>query len=205
VVLGVQRSRTRGLAAVLAWPFVVMRVPPNLLTLSALAPALVASYFAWQADWLLAFLWGLAAGLMDMIDGAVARTTKRVTAFGGYLDSLVDRYSDGLILLGIGLGLARTDAWLAVALGVVGTFGVSYARARSYQDVRMPAEDWNQLMERGERLILLALGLLGQWLADEFDRAWDILFWVLVIYAIGTNLTVVQRALRVKKRMDANR
>jgi phosphatidylglycerophosphate synthase len=199
MVLGTQRERTRRLTDTLARPFVWLRIPPNALTVVTLVPALAAAWLVWHHDWFLALAVGVLTACIDFLDGAVARATDRVSRFGGFLDSLIDRYVDGLFLFALGLALDRTLGWIAVAAALIGTYGISYARARALQaEPAIPAETWNQVMERPERLIMLGLGVFGQGMAEAFGYGWDVLFWTVVVYAAATNATVLQRALKAR-------
>jgi len=109
-------------------------------------------------------LWGgigvLVAGLMDTFDGALARHTGRVSRFGAVLDSTLDRFSEGVVLLGIIFALARDGSeWGAVLAGVtlVLSFSVSYIRARAEGMGVECTEGW---FTRTERVIVIALGLI---------------------------------------------
>lgn len=158
------------------------RVRPNSLTVLGLALSALAA-FAFTANRVRpGALLLLAAGALDILDGALARVSGRVTPFGAFLDSVLDRYSDlivlvGLVLLFVRLG-RRSDLLLTLA-ALVGSIMVSYTRARAES---IGAECGVGLMERGERLICLIVGGL----ADLMTPA----LWLL---AIGTNLTALQR------------
>ncbi len=206
MVLGVERGKTRRFTDAVAAPFIWLRIPPNAVTLFTVVPAVATAWLLYEHAYGWALLAGALTGASDFIDGAVARAHDRTTAFGGFLDSLVDRYVDAIFLFGIGFALDTRMAWLAVGLGIVGTFGISYARARAHQErADLPSDAWRQLLERPERILLLALGLAGQWVADAAGYAWDVLFWTLVVYAVAVNLTVITRAWTVRRLIRENR
>lgn len=206
MVLGVERGTTRRFTEAVAAPFVWLRIPPNAVTLFTIVPAVATAWLLYQHEYGWALLAGTVTAASDFVDGAVARAHDRTTAFGGFLDSLVDRYVDAIFLFGIGFALDTRMAWLVVGVGLVGTFGTSYARARAYQDrADVPPATWAQMLERPERIILLALGVAGQWAADAAGYAWDVLFWTLVVYALGVNLTVLVRAAKVHALLRENR
>ncbi len=96
----------------------------------------------------------LISGLMDMLDGALARNTTKITEFGGFLDSVFDRYVDTAIF--ISLGIYGVD-WLIVALALSGALLVSYTRARAESVISKCDVG---VAERGERLIIIVIGLL---------------------------------------------
>jgi len=136
------------------------------------------------------------AGLFDFFDGSLARLANRVSAFGAFLDSVVDRYSDLVVLVGAVLYYERqADATgvLLTLITLVGTVMVSYTKARA-QSVGLNCEIG--LMERPERLIVQIAG-----------AAFNLLTPAMVVLAVLTNLTAVQRILHTRRtsREDALR
>lgn len=128
----------------------------------------------------------LFAGLFDMLDGAVARVSQRVTVFGGFLDSTLDRYSEAVVFLGLLLWYARegrtTEVVLVYAV-IVGSVMVSYTRARA-EGLGLRCEvGW---LQRPERIALLGAGLILGLVTP-----------VLWLLAVFTNLTTLQRILHV--------
>lgn len=102
----------------------------------------------------------LAASLFDILDGALARATNRVTRFGGVLDSTLDRLAEALVLIALAVLFARDGAVADVAaasLALIGSFLVSYVRARA-EGAGIQCEVG--ILTRAERVVLLALGLL---------------------------------------------
>jgi CDP-diacylglycerol--glycerol-3-phosphate 3-phosphatidyltransferase len=133
----------------------------------------------------------VVAGLFDMLDGALAKITNRMSSFGAFLDSVVDRYSEAVILLGLLLfyysqpnSQGLTEIVLIYAI-LVGSMMISYARARAGA---LHIQNEVGIMARPERIILLALGLLFQTV---------LLLPVLWILAIGTQFTALQRIVYV--------
>jgi CDP-diacylglycerol--glycerol-3-phosphate 3-phosphatidyltransferase len=145
--------------------------------------------------------WFLAAGvclwlfsLTDTLDGALARATDRVSAFGAFLDSVCDRYAEAAIFLGVVWWYQIHADVLGVALAylaVVGSLMVSYARARA-EGIGLQAADvgWFQ---RPERIALLGIGLI----AAQFFEA--VLLFVLAGLAVLTTITVLQRVQHVAR------
>src|SRR5215470_5362456 len=167
-----------------------LRLRPNHLTLIGL----VVSFFAAGA-----FIAGhlrsagmllVLAGLCDLLDGSLARASGQVTAFGAFLDSVIDRYSDLVILLGIVVLFARTPnargALVAMA-GLVGSVMVSYTKARAES---IGIECNVGVMERPERMLCLIAGAL----LDLLEPA----LWVLAILA---NVTALQRIVFTRRAM----
>jgi len=146
------------------------------------------TYWTWRFHILLLILAPLlllASGFCDALDGTLARLYGETTAFGGFLDSLLDRYADAVIFCGIILGGLCDPLWGLVAL--TGSLLVSYARARAEAaGVKMEAVG---IAERAERLIILAI-------ASFLSVAWlEALSLGIIILAVITNLTVLQRVI----------
>jgi archaetidylinositol phosphate synthase len=137
----------------------------------------------------------LFSGIFDILDGGVARAKGRITPFGGVLDSVCDRYSDGLMFLGIIAGavngrlifapILQIDGWLWAGFALIGSFLVSYTRARAESAGCRKLSVG--VAERAERMVILALGALSGFLG-----------WALVLIAIFSHITIIQRVLRAK-------
>lgn len=189
----------------LAAPFIWLRVPPTAVTLLTLLPGFATAWAASEERWLLGFGLGLMAGFMDLIDGAVARRTGRVTAFGGFVDSVVDRVIDLAVLFGIGLGLGDDLGWLLVGLAALGSYGTSYVRARAYEAGAVPKAGWNQFFERGERLIVLGLGFLAQGILvmRSIEPAFTAVHAALGLVGVLATLTMLRRVFLVRRALQA--
>ncbi len=165
-------------------------IRPNAITLAGFLFALIASACIASGRLLLAGILLLFSGILDVLDGAVARNTNTVSPFGGFFDSVLDRYSDLFVMLGILLFFLRIhDSFFVMLAGAtsVGVAAIPYARARAEAE---GISCKNGLMERPERLILLVLGL-----------CFGVLPIVVVILAVLTHVTVVQRVLFVRGAM----
>jgi CDP-diacylglycerol--glycerol-3-phosphate 3-phosphatidyltransferase len=124
----------------------------------------------------------LGAGLCDLIDGPMARNQGRATPFGAFFDSVMDRYSDLIVLFGILLYYTVQGSMSIVVLAsvvLIGTALVPYVRARAESVIEKCAVG---LLERPERIVLLALGAI-----------FDLMVPVLWILAVLTHITVIQR------------
>jgi len=129
------------------------------------------------------------AGLLDILDGAIARGTGRVTRFGGFFDSVLDRYTDLSVMGGILFVYVRhgnTDYAIATFIAVIGTALIPYARARA-EAASLSCK--TGLLERPERLVLLIIGLVFPVL----------LGYIIMVLAVLTHVTVIQRILHVRK------
>jgi len=167
---------------------------PNQVSAIGIAFAMLSAlaYWIWRFHLLLllaAPILLLASGFCDALDGALARIYGETTTFGGFLDSLLDRYADAIVFCGIILGGLCDPFWGLVAL--MGSLLVSYARARAEAaGVKMEAVG---IAERAERLIILAI-------ASFLSITWrEALSWGVIVLAIITNLTVLQRVIYFRR------
>lgn len=132
---------------------------------------------------------------LDALDGAVARAMQRTDQFGGLLDSTLDRYADGFIFGALGYYFAslgqQTNLVLALA-ALLGSYGVSYVRARAGEAGLSVKVGWFSRMERVAIILLMLLIppllLPGLW-----------------ILAVGTNLTTCQRLWFVYRSTSQNK
>ena len=161
---------------------------PNAVTVLSFAAALAAGLLAASGRTTAAGLVFLVSGPLDLLDGALARASGRVTRFGGFLDSFLDRYGEAAVLGGIAWLAAATGrpglALLAV-LALTGAFMVSYARARAEG---LGVECRTGFMTRPERFVLLTLTLLTGRLSVG-----------LALLAVLANLTALHRAWHVRR------
>jgi CDP-diacylglycerol--glycerol-3-phosphate 3-phosphatidyltransferase len=163
---------------------------PNLFTLLGFLASIVASALILKGFWVPAGSAILLSGFFDLLDGVVARKTGQVTVFGGFFDSVLDRYSDLLLMMALlvhylnrgqpGMVVLCSFASLGIAL-------VPYARARA-EAARLSCTVG--VMERAERMILLAIGALFHLMVP-----------VLWILAVLTHVTVLHRIYHVWKQL----
>ena len=160
----------------------MLRVHPNILTLIGLLINVFAMILFANGIFLWAGIVIMLAGIFDMVDGEVARRTKRVTKFGAFFDSVIDRYSDMLLLLGLVIWYAKINRIFydgLTGLVLIGSVLTSYTRARA--ESLIPACKVG-FLERPERIVLLIIGSLADRMAA-----------VLWVMAILSNWTVSQR------------
>jgi CDP-diacylglycerol---glycerol-3-phosphate 3-phosphatidyltransferase len=133
----------------------------------------------------------LVSGFCDLLDGALARNTDRVTRFGGFLDSVLDRYTDLFLMCGVFVHFIRKESLFYALLTFIASIGIAlipYARARAEADSFACTTG---LLERPERLILLLIGFF-----------FGVLPFVILILAVFTHVTVIQRIMHVRRMAD---
>ncbi|MBI4456519.1 MAG: CDP-alcohol phosphatidyltransferase family protein [Acidobacteria bacterium] len=172
----------------IVWCLSLLKVNPNILTVFGVvvsvftAVALAMGRFGYAGTLL------ILAGLFDMLDGAVARVSKSETSYGAFLDSVVDRYSDFIVMLGLIIYYGWAERLTYVVLSGVALMGsvlTSYARARA--ECLIPSCKVG-FLERPERVVILILGALF--------KSMDAAVWVI---AVLSNWTVIHRILYTRK------
>jgi len=162
--------------------FAAMGVNPNILTFIGFGINLLAAYLFAYGYFRWAGLTIILAGIFDMTDGRVARLEGRVTPFGGFYDSVMDRYSDLCLLVGLLIYYGRINQFLyvsLVAVAMIGSVMVSYTRARAENVIPSCKVGF---LERPERVVLIIIGAL-------FDRMAPVLW----LIAVLSNVTVIHR------------
>jgi CDP-diacylglycerol--glycerol-3-phosphate 3-phosphatidyltransferase len=186
---------TRSIGRYLSWPLDRLAavlastgIPPNVITWSALFLNL------WAGILFAAGRFAAAGGMMtlaclcDLLDGPVARRQNRVSIFGGFLDSILDRYADLILFLGLLVYYTRVNRFLyAVLVGaaMAGAVMVSYAKARA--ESLIPKSEVG-FWDRPERLTLMIFGAVV--------NRMPVVLWIL---AIGSNLTVIHHIVNTWK------
>lgn len=159
------RTRVRSLATPIAVGLGRLGLTPNGLTVIGFLGTVVAAYAATQQAWLAAGLLVLVFGIFDLFDGALARATGKVTTFGAFLDSTLDRAGEIVVYLGIVWGGLDLGYWLppVLAASALGSATmVSYVRAKSEGLGFTPGTGMAGigLAPREVRLVILSLGLI---------------------------------------------
>jgi len=165
-------------------------VAPNTITWFGFALTLGAAVLIITEHFIAAGFVVLVAGFFDMLDGALARSTDRVTRFGAVLDSTLDRLSEAVLLLSIMVIYAREQSTLGilvVGLALLGSLLVSYIRAKAEA---LGLECEVGLFTRPERVVVLALGLL----LSQIGNALVVALSIVVVFSF---ITVSQRLLYV--------
>ena len=170
---------------------VALHISANMVTLGGFAVAGVAGYLlseglVWQGGAVM-----LAGAMMDMFDGAVARRTGQATTFGAFLDSVTDRLGEAVVFFGLLVLYVRDahtlGAYLAFGAIVTSTM-VSYTRARAEG---LGIEGDVGIMGRPERIVVLAVGLLGVGVVADAP------LYAMAVIVAGAGFTVLQRTFYV--------
>jgi phosphatidylinositol phosphate synthase len=187
------QKTARHVAEMVVRPLAAIGMTPNMATLLGLVLNGIAAAILAMGSLRLGGVMLLFAGMFDMVDGALARVRNQKTTFGAFFDSTLDRYSEGIIILGVilyvnSLPPSTEKAWtLALAyIAGLGSLMVSYVRARAEG---LGLEMKSGLMARPERVLVLAVGLIlgaEQWL-----------LWTLLLLALTSVFTSVQRIIVV--------
>ncbi len=167
---------------------------PNLFTSVVLAANIWAAVLLAAGRWRWAAMAMLLAGLVDLTDGLVARRQGRTTTFGAFYDSMIGRYSDMVLYMGLIIYYATVGRFfyvVLVAVAMMSSFMVSYSQARA--ESLIPACRVG-FMERPERMALLILGTF-------FDRLAPVL-WVIAVFSTWT---VVHRIIYTWRETAAGR
>jgi CDP-diacylglycerol---glycerol-3-phosphate 3-phosphatidyltransferase len=181
----------RNIARQAARIFVRTPITPNMLTLFGLVLNAIVAYLLATGNLVAGGLMLVGASLFDLLDGALAKITNRVSEFGAFLDSVVDRYSEAIVLLGLLLlyynkpNLSGLIEIVLIYVTLVGSMMISYARARAEG---LGFRNEVGLMARPERIVILAVGLLFG------PIGLLIALWIL---ALGTQVTAIQRIVHV--------
>nr|ALS89673.1 CDP-alcohol phosphatidyltransferase [uncultured bacterium] len=189
-------AMTRGLAS--------LGVPPNILTTIGVVINMGCGVLFGIGEFWWAGIVLIVANLFDMLDGNVARLSGRVTKYGSFLDSTLDRLSDMVAFFGIMIFYARSTpqhSVLNMALagtGMIASVLVSYTTARS----EGPGVKANiGFLQRPERVVLLIIGALSTWHWDSTNFFANRMPQVLWVLAVGSMWTLVQRMIYIRREL----
>ena len=175
------------------------RLTPNAISLTGLVGNLVAAVLILQEMFVLAGVAFILGSLCDMLDGRYSRMSGKGTPFGAFLDSTLDRIEEGVVLAAVAVWFAKSSNDLAVGatvLAVVGSYMVSYTRARA-EALGVGGEVG--IASRAVRVVILSAGLL---LADEeLVSGVDLLEPAIYVIAALTIFTTFQRVWHVRRQL----
>jgi len=188
----------------------MVNVNPNHLSLASLVFAfLAAALYALNWDWglLMAAVTILISGLLDALDGKVARISSKASKRGDFVDHVIDRYSDAIIIGAIGLSV-----WCPAPFALFALIGVMLT---SYMGTQAQAlglgREYKGILGRADRLALLIVVSLVQFAFVVADFSWldindifgySLIAWMLLAFGIAGNITALQRAHTIWKSLS---
>ena len=192
------RDRVRGIATPVALAMGRVGLTPNALTLIGFGGTVAAAVAAGLQAWALAGVLVLVFGVFDMFDGTLARATGRASRLGAFMDSVFDRWGEGIVYVGIVAGCVAAgfaEGAVLAAAAMASAFMVSYARAKSEglgftAGTGMAAVG---LAPREVRIVILTVGLLWTGLAGDL-RPLAVSLGLITVLA---TITVIQRVIHV--------
>lgn len=195
------RARVRGAAEPIARAFGRIGLTPNHLTLIGFGIAIIAAVAAARQSWLAAGLLVVFGGVFDLFDGALARATGQASRFGAFMDSVFDRWGEGVVYVGVAWGAAAAGfvegAILATA-ALASAVMVSYARAKSESLGFTPGSGMANvgLAPREVRIVILAVALM---IVGLNGGGREFLTIGLALITILATITTIQRILHVRR------
>jgi CDP-diacylglycerol---glycerol-3-phosphate 3-phosphatidyltransferase len=177
------------------------RLTPNAISLTGLVGNLIAAALILEHHFVLAGVAFILGSLCDMFDGRYSRMSGKGTPFGAFLDSTLDRIEEGIVLAAVAWWFAEQGDELAVGatvLSVVGSYMVSYTRARAEA---LGVECKVGIASRAVRVVILSAGLVLA--AGEIVPDFDLLEPAIYAMAALTIFTTFQRVLHVRKGLAA--
>ena len=195
------RARVRAIFTPIALAMGKVGLTPNALTLIGFGIAIVAAVVAAAQIWVLAGVLGVFGGVFDLFDGALARATGTASRLGAFMDSVFDRWGEGVIYVGIALGCVYAGfgpGAVLSAAALASAFMVSYARAKSEglgftQGTGMAAVG---LAPREVRIVILTAGLILAGILGG-SNGQNALGFTLGLITVLATITVIQRIVHV--------
>ena len=172
-------------------------ISPNTLTVLALLTAAVAGAFYWLGNVLAGTIFVAFNAIFDGLDGALARAEEKESTRGDFLDHVIDRYADILIITGIFAGGAA--GWEVGVLALTGVLMSSYLGTQS-QAVGM-GRDYGGMLGRADRLVLIICAGLFTVVLPGKILSLSLLGWLLLVFGVMGHITAVQRFLHVWRKM----
>ncbi len=189
-MLDSHRHLFKELEKIIVKVFSPLPITPNQYTLIAFLSIFITLYFLVKQNIILAIVFFFIAAFLDLVDGAVARSKNMTTKTGAYLDTIIDRYVEGILLLGM-LFLPLPEiffpAYVWIFLALFGSITTTYSKAAAKEKDLVKQELKGGLLSRGERIILLVITLI----LITFNATYAV--YVLIIIAVLSNFTALQR------------
>ena len=167
-----------------------LNLNPSAITIAGFILVCLGAYFLYSGSVIIGIVFLILGAFADSIDGAIARKSNKVSPFGAFLDSTIDRFSDAMPFTALGLKFSNNSDEVGVLLSflaLISSFGVSYTRARAES---LGVKGLGGMFERTERWVVLIAGLL-------IGLVKEALF---IIFA-GSTFTIIQRILETKRKL----
>ncbi len=188
------RQKFDGLSEKIGKSLSRLGISPNQWTAISILPTLLSFWFIINREFMLAAVSFILAAFLDMVDGAVARATGKTSRMGAYIDTMMDRYVEFIVVLGLvvlSINGGMPDMFLPATVWIFifyfGSIMTSYAKAAAKEKDFVKNEIKGGLVERAERLIMLFIGIVFASISPVF------LTLTVAILAVLTNITVLQR------------
>jgi len=175
------------------------RLTPNAISVTGLIGNVIAAALILEHHFVLAGIAFILGSLCDMFDGRYSRMSGKGTPFGAFLDSTLDRVEEGVVLAAVAAWFAKQSNDLAVGatvIAVVGSYMVSYTRARAEA---LGVECKVGIASRAVRVVILSVGLV--FAAGELIPDFDLLEPAIYVMAALTVFTALQRVLHVRRQL----
>lgn len=190
MILYRKRKRFENLSFHIGTIFSKLGLSPNQWSLMTIIPTIITTYFLISENFIFASIFLIVSAFFDFVDGSVARVSKTSSKLGAYLDTIMDRYVEFLIVLGLVLVTLPPiilPMYFWIFLYLFGSMMTTYSKSAAKEKELIKSELKGGLLERAERLIALAIGILFASIEKVF------LSYILIILAILTNLSALQR------------
>ena len=191
-VPGERRARARN-------RLIESRLTPNAISITGLVGNIIAAVLIFENHFVLGGIAFILGSVCDMMDGRYSRMSGKGSPFGAFLDSTLDRVSEGIVLTAVAAYFAQQQddvATAATVLTVVGSFSVSYTRARAEA---LGVECKVGIASRAVRVVILSIGLV--FAAGELVPDLDLLEPAIYVMAALTIFTTMQRVLHVRRQL----
>jgi phosphatidylglycerophosphate synthase len=191
-MLDTKRHWFKPIEVIIGKTFSLLPVTPNGYTYLSGVFALIGMYYMIMQNLALSIIFFFIGAFLDFIDGSVARNRNVSTRVGAYLDTIFDRYVEGMIFFGL-LFLPLPNIWLPayawIFLAVFGSIITTYAKAAAKEKELVNQELKGGLLSRGERLILIFFALILGLIYPDFIYT----IYIIILIAILGNVTAIQR------------
>jgi CDP-diacylglycerol--glycerol-3-phosphate 3-phosphatidyltransferase len=176
------------------------KIHPHVVTISGFILSALTALLFWNGYILLGGITLILSGACDALDGRLARSTNQSSRFGALLDSIMDRYSEIVVLIGLAAFFSTPFMSAMIILAITGSLLTSYIRARAEA---VGIECKMGLMQRPERVTFIATGaVIGALFDFVFSTQQPLLKLAIVAIAVLGNYTVIQRVVHIRKQLD---